>query len=184
TSRCTAAVSCHAASCSIISTATPTTPRPTSSTSTSPACGASSGRTSSGRAGAMATSSRPRSVVRRVFALTALWAIGLSLALAGLALWQYWRVSVRALDARIAADAVALGRQIVVTDGVVEVEIPGELRLAASEGDGYYGVYDEAGRLLDGDAPPLPPDEVRRTGSWTVGGHREHRVDVTADGPP
>lgn len=132
----------------------------------------------------MATSSRPRSVVRRVFALTALWAIGLSLALAGLALWQYWRVSVRALDARIAADAVALGRQIVVTDGVVEVEIPGELRLAASEGDGYYGVYDEAGRLLDGDAPPLPPDEVRRTGSWTVGGHREHRVDVTADGPP
>ncbi len=126
----------------------------------------------------MATSSRPRSVVRRVFALTALWAIGLGLALAALAMWQYWRVSVRALDTRIAADAVALGRQIVVTEGVVEVEIPSELRLAVSEGDGYYGVYDPAGRLLDGDAPPLPPEEVVRTGSWTVGSHREHRVTV------
>lgn len=128
----------------------------------------------------MATSSRPRSVVRRVFALTALWAIGLGLAMATLALWQYWRVSVRALDVRIATDAATLARQIVVTDSGVEVEIPSEVRLAVSEGDGYYGVYDPAGRLLDGDAPLLPPDDVVRTGTWTVGSHREHRLDVAA----
>lgn len=130
----------------------------------------------------MATASRPRSVVRRVFALTALWAITLGLALAAVALWQYWRVSVRALDARIAVDAVALARQIIVTDGVIEVEIPSELRLAVSEGAGYYGVYDAAGRLLDGDAPPLAQAEVVRTGTWTVAGHREHRLDVIAAG--
>lgn len=130
----------------------------------------------------MATASRPRSVVRRVFALTALWAITLGLALAAVALWQYWRVSVRALDARIAVDAATLARQIIVTDGVIEVEIPSELRLTVSEGAGYYGVYDAAGRLLDGDAPPLTPEEVVRTGTWTVAGHREHRLDVTAAG--
>jgi len=126
----------------------------------------------------MATASRRRSVVRRVFALTALWAVGLSLAMAAFALWQYWRVSVRALDARVAADARALARQISLTDGSVEVEVPAEQRLAVSEGASYYGIYDAAGRLLDGDAPPLAPDEALRTGTWTVNGHREHRVDV------
>jgi two-component system OmpR family sensor kinase len=126
----------------------------------------------------MATSSTRRSVVRRVLALTALWAIGLSLALAALAIWQYWRVSMRALDTRITADADALARHIVVTDGVVEVEVTGDLRLAASEGASYYGIYDAQGRLLDGDAPPLPPSDIVQTGTWTVDGHREHRLEV------
>lgn len=126
----------------------------------------------------MATSSTRRSVVRRVLALTALWAIGLGLAMAALAIWQYWRVSVRALDSRIAAEAEALARHIVVTDGVVEVEVTGDLRLAASEGASYYGIYDAQGRLLDGDAPPLPPSDVVRSGTWTVDGHREHRLDM------
>lgn len=130
----------------------------------------------------MATASRRRSVVRRVFALTALWAVSLSLAMAAFALWQYWRVSVRALDARVAADARALARQISVTDGSVEVEVPGEQRLAVSEGASYYGIYDAAGRLLDGDAPPVAPEEVLRTGAWTVNGYREHRVDVVTNG--
>jgi signal transduction histidine kinase len=137
----------------------------------------------------MASSSTRRSVVRRVLALAALWAIGLGLAMAGLAIWQYWRVSVRALDTRIATDAETLARHIVVTDGVVEVEVAGDLRLAVSEGHSYYGIYDAQGRLLDGDAPPLPPADVVRAGTWTVAGHREHRLDVappalTADVAP
>lgn len=128
----------------------------------------------------MATSSKRRSVVRRVFALTALWAVGLSLSMAGLAIWQYWRVSVRALDVRIAADATALARQIIVTDGLVEVEVSNELRVALSEDASYYGIYDVRGRLLDGDAPPLEASDVVRTGRWTVDGHREHRLNVVS----
>lgn len=126
----------------------------------------------------MATSSTRRSVVRRVLALTAMWAIALGLAMAALAIWQYWRVSVQALDNRIAADASALARHIVVTDGVVEVEVAGDLRLAVSGGASYYGIYDADGRLLDGDAPPLSPADVVRSGTWTLDGHREHRLDV------
>ena len=131
----------------------------------------------------MATSSTRRSVVRRVLALAALWAIGLGLAMAGLAIWQYWRVSVRAVDARIQADAAALARQIVVTDGVVEVEVSSEFRIDVSDGDRYYGIYDTEGRLLDGDAPPLAPADVVREGTGTVGDHREHRLAIRgADG--
>lgn len=127
----------------------------------------------------MASSSTRRSVVRRVFALTALWAGVLGLSMAGVAIWQYWRVSVRAVDSRVADDAAMLARQIVVTDGLVEVEVPGELRLALSEGSAYYGIYDGDGRYLDGDAPPMASSEVVATGVWTVAGHRERRVSMT-----
>lgn len=101
----------------------------------------------------MATSSRPRSVVRRLSAGAALWVAVLALTLAGMAMWQYWRVSVQSIDARLRADAGTLAGAVTLTDGVLEVDVPPELAAALTAGAGYYGIYDANGRLIDGEAP-------------------------------
>jgi two-component system, OmpR family, sensor kinase len=130
----------------------------------------------------MATSSNRRSVVRRLSAAAALWAVILGVTLAGVAIWQYWRVSVRAVDARLLADAEALAREIGETDDVLEVDVPAELRASLAAGDSYYGIYDADGRLLDGDAPPLPPGGRIAIGRFSIDGHREARVAAAPRG--
>jgi two-component system, OmpR family, sensor kinase len=104
-----------------------------------------------------------------------LWAIVVGATLAGVAIGQYWRVSVRAMDGRLLADAEALARGIGITAGVLEVDVPAEVRAELAIGESYYGIYDADGRLLDGDAPSLD-DAPMRTGVVTVNSFREARV--------
>jgi two-component system, OmpR family, sensor kinase len=129
---------------------------------------------------AMATSLTRRSVVRRLTIRAALWAAVLGLTLASVAVWQYWRVSRHALDARLLDDAQALAHAITVTDGALDVDLPAELRAALTGAQSYYGIYDAEGRLLDGDAPAIADAEAMRTALRSVAGYREARVS----GPP
>jgi two-component system, OmpR family, sensor kinase len=117
--------------------------------------------------------------VRRLSAGAALWVAVLGVTLAAVALWQYWRVSVRAIDARLLADAEALARGVDVTEGVLDVDVPPELAASLAVEEGYYGVYDADGRLLDGTAPVAPrrelvgPDAAPRAVVATLGGYRD-----------
>lgn len=124
----------------------------------------------------MATSSNRRSVVRRLSGGAVLWAVLVGATLAGVAIGQYWRISVRAMDARLMSDADALARAIAITAGVLEVDVPAEVRVELASGESYYGIYDADGRLLDGDAPASQDGALLRIGVFTVGGVREARV--------
>jgi two-component system OmpR family sensor kinase len=98
------------------------------------------------------------------------------LTLASVAVWQYWRVSRHALDARLLEDAQALAHAITAIDDVLEVDLPAELRAALSGAQSYYGIYDAEGRLLDGDAPGLTGQGDMRPGLQSIGGYRESLV--------
>jgi signal transduction histidine kinase len=105
-----------------------------------------------------------------------LWAATIALTLGGVALWQYWRVSLRALDQRLLSDARALAREIVVQDDLLQVDLPADVRAALAAGSSYYGVHDIEGRSLDGDAPAMAAGDTRPTGHVTRDGYREARV--------
>lgn len=124
----------------------------------------------------MATSSTRSSIVRRLTARAALWAVVIAVTLGGVAVWQYRRASLQALDERLEADARALAREIVVSNGLLEVDVPAEMRAALAAGSSYFGVHDAAGRLLDGDAPGSGPSPVRALNLVTADGHREVRL--------
>jgi two-component system, OmpR family, sensor kinase len=111
--------------------------------------------------------------VRRLSLRMAVWAGALGLTLAGVAVWQYARVSRHALDARLLEDARALTRVISSIDDVLEVELPADLRATLAAEQSYYGVYDSTGRLLDGNAPDLPEGADRAPGLRSIAGHRE-----------
>jgi two-component system, OmpR family, sensor kinase len=128
----------------------------------------------------MATSSRRRSVVRRLSTAAALWAVVLGTTLAGVAIWQYWWVSVRAMDARLLADAETLARGIDVTNDVLEVDVPPELVASLATDESYYGIYDANGRLIDGDPPMLGSPGSLAPGTSTVNGYRDVRVPAAA----
>ena len=121
----------------------------------------------------MATSSTRSSIVRRLTARAVVWAVLIAITLGSVALWQFWRASVRALDAQLVAEADSLAREIVVQEGLLEVDAPADTRAALGAGDWYYGVYDADGRRLDGDAPPLPEGRRPAAGIVTRGGYRE-----------
>ena len=124
----------------------------------------------------MATSSTRSSLARRLATRAALWAATTALTLGAVASWQYWRVSLRALDERLMADAQAVAREIVVQDGLLQVDLTTEARARLSADASYYAVHDADGRALDGDAPPLDAATPLRPGASSVHGHREARV--------
>ncbi len=121
----------------------------------------------------MATSSTPSSIVGRLTARAVVWAAVIALTLSGVALWQFWRASVRALDAQLVAAADAVSLEIVVREGLLEVDVPADRRAALGAGDWHYGVYDDLGRRLDGDAPRLPDGLRPAAGTTTRDGYRE-----------
>jgi two-component system heavy metal sensor histidine kinase CusS len=123
----------------------------------------------------------PGSLVRRLSLGAAVWVGVLGLTVASVAAWQYWRVSLRSLDARLADEARTLAARITASDGLLEVEIDAPL-----EGDGaplddhrYYGVYDAGGRLLDRTSAKAPAVLASRAPARTRNGYRE----VLAQGP-
>ncbi|MPY86889.1 MAG: hypothetical protein GEU99_03110 [Luteitalea sp.] len=104
----------------------------------------------------MATSSRRRSLVQRLSIRAALWTALLGLTLGTVASWQYWRVSLRAIDARLADEARTLATRITVREDTLDIDVPGELVGALEIDQGYYGVFEEGGQRLDGTAPSGP----------------------------
>lgn len=99
----------------------------------------------------------------------------IAVSLGGVAIWQYWRSSVANLDARITRALDLLAGEVTNEESVLHVEVPMALRTALSEDDSYYGVYDAEGHAIDGDAPPLDPDDAVRSGTLTLGDFREQR---------
>jgi signal transduction histidine kinase len=127
----------------------------------------------------------PRSLVRRLTLGAAVWVGVLGLTVAALALWQYWRASLRAIDARITEEARALVARITVSNGLLEIDIDApsaaDLPGASSPEGRYYGVYDATGRLLDGNSPVVP-DRLSATPSLrTRDGYREVLVRGPSD---
>ncbi len=122
-----------------------------------------------------------KSIVGRLTARAALWAVTIAVTLSGVALWQYWRISLRTLDAEIVTDAEAVARAILSQDGLLEVDLPASDRASLSDGRRYYAVEDADGRRLDGDAPPAA-DGDRRTGVVDHQGFREARVAAPSGG--
>jgi signal transduction histidine kinase len=100
------------------------------------------------------------------------------------AVWQYWRASLRGIDARITDEARALVARITVSNGLLEIDIdapPAADFAGASPQDRYYGVYDAGGRLLDGTSPVVP-DRLSATPSLrTRDGYREVLVRGPSD---
>lgn len=121
----------------------------------------------------MATSSTRSSLAFRLAWRTALWVVLTAATLGGAAAWQYWRVSLRALDQALQADAQALAAEITEQDGLLQVDVSAETRTRLSGEASYYGVYDRDGRPLDGDAPALASGVSRDPGARTQGTHRE-----------
>ncbi len=117
------------------------------------------------------------SLVRRLTLGAAAWVGVLGLTVASVSVWQYWRTSLRGIDARLTGDARALVSRITVSNGLLEIDIDAALsddaRSAASPADRYYAVYDAAGRLLDGTSPVVPDRLAVTPGPRTRGGYRE-----------
>lgn len=110
----------------------------------------------------MGTSLRRRSIVGRLTLRAAAWAGALGVTLVALAVWQYWRVSVDALDVALLAEARSLAKEIAVTDEQLDIAVPLELRARVDNDRHYYGIFDVRSMRLDGSAPvaadggPLP----------------------------
>ncbi|MGH9370742.1 MAG: ATP-binding protein [Vicinamibacterales bacterium] len=121
------------------------------------------------------------SLVRRSSLGAALWVGILGLTVASLAVWQYWRTSLRTVDAGLTVDARALAERITVSNGLLEIEIDATMGLRGPvEGDErYYGVYDASGQLLDGTSPIVPDRLSPGPPFRTRMGYRE----VLVDGP-
>ena len=116
----------------------------------------------------MATSSKRKSLVARLWLRGGLWALVLVATLVSLAAWQYHRASLQMLDAALTAEARVLSTHVGEEDGLVDVAVPGELRQRLAAEASYYGVFDADGRHLDGDAA-----SSGRAGVRTAGGNRE-----------
>jgi signal transduction histidine kinase len=121
------------------------------------------------------------SLVRRLTVGAMLWVGILGLTVASLSAWQYWRASLRGIDARLGEEARALAERITVSNGLLEVEIDAPLQAEGTgESDGrYYAVYDAAGRLLDRTSALVPEVLTSREPARTRNGYRE----VLAPGP-
>ena len=112
---------------------------------------------------------RRGSLVRRLSIGASLWVAALVLVVGSAAVFQYWRTSLRAIDARLMEEARALAGRIAVVNDLLEIDIdtPAPVPPAAGAAGApltdavrYYGIYDATGRLLDGRAPApsrLPP---------------------------
>ena len=79
----------------------------------------------------------------------AAWAGLLGLTLVTLAVWQYWRVSIEALDAAVLSEAHSLANQITVADDVLDIAVPIELRARLDNEQSYYAIFDARGERLD-----------------------------------
>ena len=122
-----------------------------------------------------------RSLVRRLSFGAASWVGILGLTAATFAAWQYWRTSLRTIDARLSEDARAIAERITVSNGLLEIEIDAALGTSGElqPDERYYGVYDASGQLLDG-TPGVVPDRLLPSPAVrTRMGFRE----VLAEGP-
>lgn len=122
------------------------------------------------------------SLVRRLSIGAALWVGVLGLTVAGLSAWQYWRTSLRAIDARLSAEARSIADRITVSNGLLEVEIDAALgtnRSRPADNERYYGVYDASGQLLDATSPVVPERLSTHAPFRTRDGYRE----ALANGP-
>jgi signal transduction histidine kinase len=127
----------------------------------------------------------PGSLVRRLTLGAATWVGVLGLTVAALSVWQYWRASLRNVDARITEEAHALVSRITVSNGLLEIDIdapvPADLRDGSFPQDRYYGVYDATGRLLDGTSPVVPDRLAATPALRTRSGYREVLVHGPSD---
>jgi heavy metal sensor kinase len=117
------------------------------------------------------------SLVRRLTLGAAAWVGVIGLTVAAVSVWQYWRTSLRGIDARLTVDARALVSRITVSNGLLEIDIDaalsGEAPPTTSSPNRYYAVYDAAGRLLDGTSAVVPDRLAATPGPRTHGGYRE-----------
>ena len=133
----------------------------------------------------MPDSAAAGSLVRRLTLGAATWVGVLGLTVAALSVWQYWRVSLRSVDARLTEEARALVGRITVSNGLLEIDIdapvPVDLRNGSLPQERYYGVYDAAGRLLDGTSPVVPDRLAATPALRTRDGNREVLVHGPSD---
>jgi hypothetical protein len=108
----------------------------------------------------------------------AAWAGLLGLTLVTLAVWQYWRVSIEALDAAVLSEAHSLANQITVADDVLDIAVPIELRARLDNEQSYYAIFDARGERLDGSGSN-PPGVGRLPLVRTRAGYREAIVPGT-----
>lgn len=130
------------------------------------------------------TARRRGSLVRRLSIGASLWVAALVLVVGSAAVFQYWRTSVRAIDARLTEEARALAGRITVVNGLLEIDIDTPAAVPPAAGPAgapltdavrYYGIYDATGRLLDGRAP-APPRLTPGPATGTRDGFRVARV--------
>ncbi len=115
------------------------------------------------------------SLVRRLSLGAAGWVGILGLTVASVAVWQYWRTSLRTMDTRLHQEARAIAERIQVANGLLEIEIetPTGTGGGFQNEERYYGVYDASGQLLDGTSPFALPEASPSTPFRTRRGYRE-----------
>jgi len=108
------------------------------------------------------------------------WVGVLGLTAASLAVWQYWRTSLKGIDARLAEDARAIAERITVQNELLEIEIDAAIGIGSGlqADERYYGVYDASGQLIDGTSGIVPDRLTSRFPRFlTRAGYREALVE-------
>lgn len=116
------------------------------------------------------------SLVRRLTIGLTLAVAVLGLTVTSLAVWQYWRTTITAVDHRLRLAALELAARIVVTDGLLEIEAaPTATVDVEDEGAAgqYLAVYDAGGGLLYGSSALAPEDFPGGGGTRSRAGYRE-----------
>lgn len=120
-----------------------------------------------------------RSLVGRLTVGLVLAVVLLGLTVASLAVWQYWRTTVDSIDHRLLEAAEALAGRIVVTNGLLEIELDTGTALVGDDQEDpavYSAVYDADGRLLYRSSSVAPEQSDASAGFRSLGGFREVAV--------
>lgn len=120
-------------------------------------------------------------LVRQLSIGASVWVAVLGLTVASVSAWQYWRTSLESIDDRLMTDAHALVGRIVVSSGLLEIDIDAVPGGVESSADDYQAVYDAAGRLLYATSPVVPDTLTPAPGIRTRDGYREVLVQGPVD---
>jgi signal transduction histidine kinase len=98
------------------------------------------------------------SLVRQLSVGLVLWVGVLGLTVTSLSIWQYWRTTLATMDSRLTGAAQALAERIMVSNGLLEIEINAadSVGVPVDGDEGYYAVYDAEGQLLYATSATVP----------------------------
>ena len=101
---------------------------------------------------------RAGSLVRQLSVGLVLWVGVLGLTVTSLSIWQYWRTTLATMDSRLTGAAQALAERIMVSNGLLEIEINAadSVGVPVDGDEGYYAVYDAEGQLLYATSATVP----------------------------